>query len=172
WATAPFLHNNSCGLFNNDPSVAGRLRAFDDGIKRLLVHNGTKLQDEDWFHPERPPLADVAALRWKSDIDLNGATAKRLAADRGLVWRTPAPTRLHIAEKYIRELAVSSTRGTRYEASTWLFSGTARLLLPAALLLVAALVLSGRGAGDPRRRLKGGRRFFGYAVAASSLGLL
>src|SRR5262249_32662343 len=37
WATAPYLHNNSVGLFNNDPSVAGRMAAFDDGIRRLLV---------------------------------------------------------------------------------------------------------------------------------------
>ena len=26
WATAPYLHNNSLGLFNNDPSVAGPAR--------------------------------------------------------------------------------------------------------------------------------------------------
>ena len=36
WATAPYLHNNSLGLFNNDPSVKGRLTAFDDGIRKLL----------------------------------------------------------------------------------------------------------------------------------------
>ena len=36
WATAPFLHNNSLGLFNNDPSVDGRLDAFDDAIRKLL----------------------------------------------------------------------------------------------------------------------------------------
>jgi hypothetical protein len=36
WATAPFLHNNSVGLFSNDPSVAGRLAAFQDAMNELL----------------------------------------------------------------------------------------------------------------------------------------
>ncbi len=37
WATAPYLHNNSVGIFNNDPSVKGRMTAFEDGIRKLLV---------------------------------------------------------------------------------------------------------------------------------------
>jgi cytochrome c5 len=36
WATAPFLHNNALGKFNNDPSVEGRLDAYDDAIRKLL----------------------------------------------------------------------------------------------------------------------------------------
>ncbi len=36
WSSAPFLHNNSIGIFNGDPSVAGRMRAFDDAIEKLL----------------------------------------------------------------------------------------------------------------------------------------
>jgi hypothetical protein len=36
WASAPFLHNNSVGDFTNDPSVAGRMRAFNDAIEKLL----------------------------------------------------------------------------------------------------------------------------------------
>jgi hypothetical protein len=36
WATAPFLHNNEVGIFTNDPSVAGRMRAFDDAVQKLL----------------------------------------------------------------------------------------------------------------------------------------
>jgi hypothetical protein len=36
WSSAPFLHNNSVGAFTGDPSVAGRLRAFDDAIEKLL----------------------------------------------------------------------------------------------------------------------------------------
>jgi mono/diheme cytochrome c family protein len=36
WATAPFLHNNSVGKFTGDPSIRGRLDAFDDGIHKLL----------------------------------------------------------------------------------------------------------------------------------------
>jgi len=36
WSTAPYLQNNSVGSFNGDPSVEGRLRAFDDGIRQML----------------------------------------------------------------------------------------------------------------------------------------
>lgn len=36
WSSAPFLHNNALGVFTGDPSVAGRMRAFDDAIEKLL----------------------------------------------------------------------------------------------------------------------------------------
>jgi mono/diheme cytochrome c family protein len=36
WATAPYLHNNSVGLYNGDPSVAGRLTAYENGMELLL----------------------------------------------------------------------------------------------------------------------------------------
>ena len=42
WATAPYLHNNALGIFNGDPSVAGRLKAFDDGIDRVLWKKNRK----------------------------------------------------------------------------------------------------------------------------------
>jgi hypothetical protein len=36
WSTAPYLLNNTVGLFNGDPSVAGRMAAFQDGIEKML----------------------------------------------------------------------------------------------------------------------------------------
>jgi hypothetical protein len=36
WSTAPYLQNNSVGIFNGDPSVEGRMRAFDEGIRQML----------------------------------------------------------------------------------------------------------------------------------------
>ena len=36
WATAPFLHNNSLGLLNSDPSITGRLAAYQDAMEKLL----------------------------------------------------------------------------------------------------------------------------------------
>jgi hypothetical protein len=36
WATAPFLHNNALGTYTGDPSVAGRMKAFDDAAEKLL----------------------------------------------------------------------------------------------------------------------------------------
>lgn len=36
WATAPYLHNNSVGVYTADPSVAGRMEAYEDGMTKLL----------------------------------------------------------------------------------------------------------------------------------------
>lgn len=36
WSSAPFFHNNSLGKYTGEPSVAGRMEAFDDAIKKLL----------------------------------------------------------------------------------------------------------------------------------------
>ncbi|SEL85829.1 hypothetical protein SAMN05216359_12011 [Roseateles sp. YR242] len=36
WTAAPLLHNNALGLYNGDPSIKGRLAAFDDAIDKLL----------------------------------------------------------------------------------------------------------------------------------------
>jgi hypothetical protein len=36
WTSAPFLHNNALGKFTGDPSVAGRMEAFNDAIEKLL----------------------------------------------------------------------------------------------------------------------------------------
>jgi len=36
WATAPFFHNNLVGRHRQDPSVAGRMAAFDDAAEQLL----------------------------------------------------------------------------------------------------------------------------------------
>jgi cytochrome c5 len=36
WSSAPFLHNNSLGKFTADPSVAGRMEAFNDAVEKLL----------------------------------------------------------------------------------------------------------------------------------------
>jgi hypothetical protein len=82
WATAPLLHNNSLGLYNNDPSVEGRLLAFDDAIRKLL-----------W--PER-------RLEHSS---YNGANPERLQQDHGLIWRTPQETYLTIESKRLPSFA-------------------------------------------------------------------
>ena len=36
WATAPYLHNNSLGIYTGDPSIAGRMVAYEDGMTKLL----------------------------------------------------------------------------------------------------------------------------------------
>ncbi|RYZ64633.1 MAG: hypothetical protein EOP05_21755 [Proteobacteria bacterium] len=36
WATAPFFHNNALGKYNGDPSVKGRVEAYQDAAEKLL----------------------------------------------------------------------------------------------------------------------------------------
>jgi hypothetical protein len=36
WATAPFFENNMLGAYTGDPSVKGRLTAFNDAAEKLL----------------------------------------------------------------------------------------------------------------------------------------
>jgi hypothetical protein len=36
WSSAPFLHNNALGKFTGDPSVSGRMAAFNDAVEKLL----------------------------------------------------------------------------------------------------------------------------------------
>lgn len=36
WASAPFFHNNALGKYTGDPSVGGRMEAFNDASQKLL----------------------------------------------------------------------------------------------------------------------------------------
>ncbi len=36
WSSAPFFHNNALGKYTGDPSVAGRMDAFNDAAEKLL----------------------------------------------------------------------------------------------------------------------------------------
>jgi hypothetical protein len=75
WATAPYLHNNSLGVFVKDPSVKGRLLAFQDGVDKLLSpekrlgKRSIKLSSRDSFlftpDPSKPlkdPDGEVVAF--------------------------------------------------------------------------------------------------------------
>jgi hypothetical protein len=48
WSTAPFLLNNSLGRFEPSPSVAARLRSFEDSIEKLLW---PEKRERDTEHP-------------------------------------------------------------------------------------------------------------------------
>ena len=114
WATAPLLHNNSLGLFNNDPSVRGRLAAFDDAIHKLL-----------W--PER---------RLQSS-SYNNATPERLKQDHGLIWRTTEPTYINLPAKFVP--AQLSRVPPLMSALSWLSD---RLRLPGPPWVPSALFLA------------------------------
>ena len=127
WATAPFLHNNTVGLFNNDPSVKGRLEAFDDGIRRVLTLGKTEEEAAVKRYEQEPPK-DMGA-------PLNHATVARLQQDHGLIWRTPVDTYLHIPAPSIGAGLAGVTAGP----VMWLVVHP--WVLPMALLIAATLLL-------------------------------
>jgi hypothetical protein len=53
WSSAPFLHNNALGKFTGDPSVAGRMEAFNDAVEKLLWPEKRKGPDSIWRTNQR-----------------------------------------------------------------------------------------------------------------------
>jgi hypothetical protein len=132
WATAPFLHNNTCGLFNNDPSVNGRLEAFNDGIYRLLTPGKTDEEAEaNRYLWANGPSMDLGT-------PINRASLERFKQDRGLIWRTPVKTHLHVPAPYIQQFFA----GVCPEWIRWLVNYP--WVCFAVLLLIGILILLGR----------------------------
>jgi hypothetical protein len=48
WSSAPLLHNNMLGKFTGDPSVAGRIDAFNDAAEKLLWPEKRLNKDSIW----------------------------------------------------------------------------------------------------------------------------
>ncbi|HEX2252286.1 MAG TPA: hypothetical protein VHQ65_03355 [Thermoanaerobaculia bacterium] len=94
WATAPLLHNNALGVHTHDPSVAGRLRAYEDAMEKLL-----------W--PERR-LGEASIPRTPRDTEL------RLA---GLQAVVPAGTPVNLlAHVDLRRVLGDAAEGQRFAA--------------------------------------------------------
>ncbi|MFN0059123.1 MAG: hypothetical protein ACKVX7_11745 [Planctomycetota bacterium] len=77
WTSAPFLHNNALGLYNGDPSVAGRMAAFDDAIGLLLWPQRRK--DEIWrttrecdLQLQEAVIPKALRILLRSQIDADG----------------------------------------------------------------------------------------------------
>jgi len=86
WATAPYLHNNTLGTYNHDPSLKGRVAAFEDGIDKLL-----------WKSKRVPGQNHIPGSLGGSWKDLAGK-------DPGFIYRTPNATSLYFPRKFIRPL--------------------------------------------------------------------
>jgi hypothetical protein len=86
WATAPYLHNNTLGLYNQDPSVKGRLAAFEDGITKLLW-NSKRVADRNHV---------MGDLRWDHRDLTKG--------DPGFIYRTTEETYIIIPANFIDQL--------------------------------------------------------------------
>ena len=111
WATAPYLHNNSVGIFNNDPSVKGRMEAFEDGIRKLLVQarrdeNDARSWDELVAEATKKRYLGYKdeRLEWKAP-DLDHADPAQLEKDHGLIWRTTEETSIQIPGSQLGDLA-------------------------------------------------------------------
>jgi hypothetical protein len=81
WSSAPFLHNNSVGIFTGDPSVAGRMRAFDDAIEKLLwpeKREGTiwRTSDASWVKVPIPFLSQELKVLAKDEAIALGPIPK------------------------------------------------------------------------------------------------
>jgi hypothetical protein len=143
WATAPFLHNNTVGLFNNDPSVKGRLEAFDDGIRRLLTPGKT---DEEAAAARYNWTTVASDQRSSGPGPINQATTDRFKTDHGLIWRTPKETHLHIpaADVMTGIMGVTSGPILWFVSHPW--------ILPVVFLIVAILLLVRSRAHTWRRK--------------------
>jgi hypothetical protein len=105
WATAPFFHNNALGRFNNDPSIKGRLEAFDDAAAKLLWPDKrlrvTKedLSDYHAIHQHLWPKGGgkseakkYSQMTEEEKAEVVKRVNAQLNADGGLVWRTEQET--------------------------------------------------------------------------------
>jgi hypothetical protein len=72
WATAPYLHNNSVGEYTGDPSIAGRMAAYNAAMSKLMWPErrlglaSIKVTSED------SRLPDLFALLKQLDPELAG----------------------------------------------------------------------------------------------------
>ncbi|MEJ7605689.1 MAG: hypothetical protein WKF37_05355 [Bryobacteraceae bacterium] len=73
WATAPYLHNNSVGLFNADPSVSGRIAAYNDAMQKLLWPHKRLGVQSIWTTTEdsQVPLESGYKLKVKKGTPVN-----------------------------------------------------------------------------------------------------
>lgn len=67
WATAPFFHNDRLGVNNGDPSVAGRIAAYENAMDLLLNpekrhESGSILRTDDFvFLPTQSGVVTLPA---------------------------------------------------------------------------------------------------------------
>lgn len=152
WATAPLLHNNALGIYNRDPSVKGRLEAYDDAIDKLLdnskravtgtpEHGAAQLvnvypaQKEAFCrdHPADPSL-ECSALRgdFRQSFAAAGVADQPGFRDVGFIYRTTKDSYIDFAPRFIKPL-VTGVLGEGWTAFlffyVWLALGVIALVL-------------------------------------------
>ena len=81
WSTAPYFHNNALGKFTNDPSVKGRMEAFQDGVEKLLwpeKRHDTQCQTY-WGLPWCPPIYKTTQVSY---LKVNRAFLPEILQDK------------------------------------------------------------------------------------------
>ena len=173
WATAPFLHNNSLGVYLDDPSVKGRLVQFLDATRRML-----------WVakRPSRSLVLSADELKWLDEVqkddksriapglvvtrpgDLRGGGSDAAASDTGFIYRLPQDANIDFAAAFARPLLESiAGKFVTSLVSRWLWIFLVVLLswlawkhrprylgitlLGLAVLVAGLLALSGLGGG-------------------------
>lgn len=158
WATAPFLHNNALGNFNNDPSVPGRLAAFEDATKRLLwpdrrerpgevaywSGSGAATSVYDAWYPGKKADSAVPAPARPGPLDQAAAAARR-DRDGGWVWRTTAESWLMFDAPHVPMLVGGVVGISRYQMQLLAW-------VPALALLVLGIAVLLAGAAGPGQR--------------------
>jgi mono/diheme cytochrome c family protein len=141
WATAPYLHNNTLGLYDpvlpgatsqNPGSVDARLAAFEDGIQKLLWYS--KRAQPAKLKSAQPPVGEL-----RPGLAQSGASAAA-AKDPGYIYRIPQDTDVMIPPRFIAAL-VEGILG----------SVTTIVLTLGVPLLLVAIFLIGVFKGKPRQ---------------------
>ena len=99
WATAPYFHNNALGIYTHDPSVQGRLLAFNDGIRKLLWNDQRPRHERDGFTYVPP-----------GDLRVDGSPSSK--NDPGYIYRLPIDTFVMFQPGFIRPLIEGLLVGT------------------------------------------------------------
>jgi hypothetical protein len=113
WATAPFFHNNKLGEHTHDPSVAGRMRAFNSAVELLLwperraqLNSIMRTTAESWLQIPTPylpgflqgladgddflrigPIPANTPIKLLANLDMTLETAELDAADAAKLGR-------------------------------------------------------------------------------------
>lgn len=163
WATAPYLHNNTLGIYNRDPSVKGRLEAYDDAIDKLLTNSrravsGTAAQGaaahvnfypdkekEDFCH-DKPADQSLACSALRGDFRQSFAAAGVAGQpgfrDIGFIYRTTKDSYIDFGAKFIRPL-VTGILGPFRTSFLFLYVWVVLALIAVVLIFVGQPRLAG-----------------------------
>jgi len=121
--------------------VKGRMEAFNDAIRKLLVQARRDQNDSRSWEELMTEAAKKRylgyqdeSLGWKAP-DMDGADAARLAKDHGLIWRTTEETSIQIPGSQLGGLA------NRLTGLPLPFIDQIPWIIPAAIALIAFLIL-------------------------------